>query len=339
MWLNVVWYILFIVIMAGYVILDGFDMGVGILHLLVAKTDEERRISINSIGPIWDGNEVWLITGGGALFAAFPMVYASLFSGFYSALMLVLLVLILRTVAIEFRSKRPAASWRSAWDVIFCAASLLMALLFGVAFGNVLGGVALDAQGNITTGLLALLNPFALVVGVTTVFMLGLHGGVYLTMKTGGELQARVRRVVSPAMLVFFVLNTLVVLATAVFHVHIYQQYRTYPWLIIFPAAALAALAAAWWFLRKGDDLKAFVGTSAMIACLILSGAAGLFPNLLISTIDAAYNLTIYNAASQPNTLTVMLIIALIGIPFVLLYTTGIYYIFRGKVTLGPRSY
>jgi cytochrome bd ubiquinol oxidase subunit II len=339
MWLNVVWYILFVVIIAGYVILDGFDMGVGILHLLVAKTDEERRISINSIGPIWDGNEVWLITGGGALFAAFPMVYASLFSGFYTALMLVLLVLILRTVAIEFRSKRPAASWRFAWDVTFCVASLLMALLFGVAFGNVLGGVALDAQGNITSGLLALLNPFALVVGVTTVFMLALQGGVYLTMKTGGELQARVRRVVPVAMLVFFILNTLVVLATVVFEPQIYHQYRTYPWLVIFPAAALAALVAAWWFLRKGDDLKSFIGTSAMIACLILSGAAGLFPNLLISTIDSAYNLTIYNAASQPNTLTVMLIIALIGIPFVLLYTAGIYYIFRGKVELGPRSY
>jgi cytochrome d ubiquinol oxidase subunit II len=339
MWLNVVWYILFVVIIAGYVILDGFDMGVGILHLLVAKTDDERRISLNSIGPIWDGNEVWLITGGGALFAAFPMVYASLFSGFYTAMMLVLLVLILRTVAIEFRSKRPAASWRSLWDVIFCVASLLMALLFGVAFGNVLGGVALDAQGNITSGLIALLNPFALVVGVTTVFKLGLQGGVYLTMKTGGELQARVRRIVPALMLVFFILNTLVVLATAVFHVHIFQQYRTHLWLVIFPAAALAALVAAWWFLRKGEDLKAFIGTSAMIACLILSGAAGLFPNLLISTIDSAYNLTIYNAASQPNTLAVMLIIALIGIPFVLLYTSGIYYIFRGKVVLGPRSY
>jgi cytochrome bd ubiquinol oxidase subunit II len=337
--LNVVWYVLFVVIIAGYVVLDGFDMGVGILHLLVAKTDDERRISLNSIGPIWDGNEVWLVTGGGALFAAFPMVYASLFSGFYTALMLVLLVLILRTVAIEFRSKRPGSGWRMTWDFVFWLSSLLMAVLFGVAFGNIIGGVALDRQGNITSGLLALLNPFALIIGVTTVFMLAMHGGVYLTMKTEGALQGRVRRLVPPLMLIFFILNTLVVAATFFLQIHIKDQYLAHPALAIFPALALAALVAAWVLLRRGYDFRAFVCSGLMIMFLILSVAAGLFPNLLVSNINRAYNLTAFNAASEPNTLAVMLVIAIIGMPFVLLYSSAVNYIFRGKVVLGPRSY
>jgi cytochrome d ubiquinol oxidase subunit II len=339
MWLNVVWYILFVVIISGYVILDGFDMGVGILHLFVARNDEERRVTLNSIGPIWDGNEVWLVTGGGALFAAFPFVYASLFSGFYTALMLLLLVLILRTVAIEFRSKRPGAGWRSLWDTVFGIASMLMALLFGVAFGNIISGVALNAQGDITARLIDLLSPFALLVGITTVAMLALHGSVYLTMKTDGALQDRVCNLAPKLMLVFFVLNTLTVLATILFRQEITQRYLTQIWPVIFPAGALAAVIVAWRFLRRSDYFRAFVATGVMILLLICAVAAGLFPNLLISTINPSYNLTVYNAASQPYTLAVMLFIALIGIPFVLLYTGGVYYIFRGKVVLGPRSY
>ena len=218
MWLNIVWYVLFVIIIAGYLIMDGFDLGVGILHPFLAKNDEERRISLNSIGPVWDGNEVWLVLGGGALFAAFPMVYASLFSGFYAAMMLVLLVLILRTVAIEFRSKRPSPRWRSAWDWVFFASSLGIALLLGVAFGNIMQGVLLDAQGNIGGTLLDLLNPYALLVGVTTVFMLATHGAIYLSMKTEGELLARVKRWIPRLMIVFFVLNTLLVVWTVLLH-------------------------------------------------------------------------------------------------------------------------
>jgi cytochrome bd ubiquinol oxidase subunit II len=324
MQLNVIWYVLFVVIIAGYVGLDGFDMGVGILHLLVAKTDEERRISLNSIG---------------ALFAAFPMVYASLFSGFYTALMLVLLVLILRTVAIEFRRKQPGPGWRMTWDFVFWFSSLLMAVLFGVAFGNVTGGVALDRQGNITSGLIALLNPFALLIGVTTVFLLAMHGGVYLTMKTKGALQGRVRRLVPGLMLIFVILNTLVVSATFFFQVHIKDQYLAHPALAIFPALALAAMIAAWLLLRRGNDFRAFLCSGVMIMCLILSVAAGLFPNLLVFNMNPGYNLTAFYEASEPNTLMVMLIIAIIGMPFVLLYTSAANYIFGGKVVLGPRSY
>ena len=178
--LNEIWFVLFVVIIAGYLILDGFDMGVGILHLPLARTDVERRTFLNSIGPVWDGNEVWLVLGGGVLFAVFPLVYASLFSGFYLAFMLVLLVMILRTVAIEFRSKEDSPRWRSAWDTVFGSASIGLALLLGVAFGNILSGVPLDAEGNITISLIDLLNPFALLVGVTTVAMFALHGAIFL---------------------------------------------------------------------------------------------------------------------------------------------------------------
>ncbi len=339
MWLNNVWYILFVVIIAGYLIMDGFDLGVGILHPFLAKTDNERRISLNSIGPVWDGNEVWLVLGGGVLFAAFPMVYASLFSGFYMAMMLVLLVLILRTVAIEFRSKRPSARWRSIWDWVFFASSLGIALLLGVAFGNIMGGVLLDSQGNIGGNLFTLLNPYALLVGVTTVLMLATHGAMYVSMKTEGDLQARANHWIPRLMVVFFVLNTLLVGWTVLAHEVIADRYLAQPLFVVFPALALAAVVAGWLMVRKGRYFIAFLLSSAMIAGLLFSAAIGLYPNLLVSSIDLAYNLTIFNASSQPNTLTVMLVMALIGMPFVLLYTAGVYYVFRGKVQLNAQSY
>ena len=339
MWLNIVWYALFVIIIAGYLIMDGFDLGVGILHPFLAKNDDERRISLNSIGPVWDGNEVWLVLGGGALFAAFPMVYASLFSGFYAAMMLVLLVLILRTVAIEFRSKRSSSKWRNAWDWVFFASSLGIALLLGVAFGNIMEGVLLDAQGNIGGTLLDLLNPYALLVGVTTIFMLATHGAIYLSMKTDGELLARVKRWIPRLMIVFFVLNTLLVFWTVLAHDAIANRYLQQPLLVVFPAAALAAVIAAWLMVRRGRYFAAFLLSAAMIAGLLFSAAIGLYPNLLISSIDSQYNLTIFNAASQANTLTIMLIMAVIGMPFVLLYTVGVYYIFRGKVQISSQSY
>jgi cytochrome d ubiquinol oxidase subunit II len=334
-----VWFVLFILIVSGYLILDGFDMGVGILHLPLARTDMERRTFLNSIGPVWDGNEVWLVLAGGVLFAVFPLVYASLFSGFYLAFMLVLLVMILRTVALEFRSKEASPRWRSTWDAVFGLASAGLALLLGVAFGNVLSGVPLDADGNIQVSLIDLLTPFALLVGVTTVAMLAAHGAIYLVMKTEGELQARLGRVLPRLLATFFVLNTLVVVAMVLFQQQITERYVNDIWPVIFPAAALLALIAAWTLVRRGEMFRAFIASSAMIALLIVSGAIGIYPNLLISTTDPAYNLTVTNAASADNTLMVCLVVALIGMPFVLLYTTGVYYIFRGKATVGPDSY
>jgi len=339
MTLEIIWFVLFVIIVAGYMILDGFDLGVGILHPFVARTDEERRVNLNSIGPIWDGNEVWLILAGGVLFAAFPFVYASLFSGFYVAFMLVLLVLIMRTVAIEFRSKRPARSWRSFWDIVFFVSSLLIAVLLGVAFGNIMEGVTLHENGDITMTLFELLRPFPILMGLTTAFMLATHGAIYLAMKTEGALHDRVRKIAPPLMIVFFALNTVIVFLTAVYREHILIAYLDRVWPVVFPALALVAVVVSYWMLRQGKDLYAFLASAAMIALLIFSAAAGLYPNLLISSLDPAYNLTVYNATAEANALRVMLIIALIGLPFVFLYTAGVYYFFRGKVRLDPTSY
>jgi cytochrome bd ubiquinol oxidase subunit II len=337
--LGDVWFGLFVVIIAGYLILDGFDMGVGILHPWVAKTDEERRLTLNSIGPIWDGNEVWIVLGGGVLFAAFAPVYASLFSGFYLALMLVLLVMILRTVSIEFRSKRPSQRWRQIWDWVFSISSLGLALLLGVAFGNIIAGVDLEQNGTVSESLIDLLNPYALLVGVTAVSMFALHGAHFLDLKTEGELERRVRRAIPLLMGVFFILTTATVISTAIWQDEVSDRFLDEIWPVIFPAAALGAFVASWWLYRTGRDFWAFVASAGTIALLIISGAVGMFPNLLISSINDSYNLTVDNSASAPSTLTVMLVVALIGMPLVLVYTAGIYYFFRGKTALGPDSY
>jgi cytochrome d ubiquinol oxidase subunit II len=333
------WFALFILIVAGYLILDGFDMGVGILHLPLARTDRERRLMLNSIGPIWDGNEVWLVLAGGGLFACFPLVYASLFSGFYLAFMLVLVTLILRAVAIEFRSKEPGSRWRSGWDIAFAASSLGLAFLLGVAFGNIVRGVPIDAAGNISVGLIELLSPFALLVGATTVAMFALHGALYLRMKLQGELLARLDGWVPRLAIAFAVLNTLVVGALLVEGSPITERYTQDIWPLIFPAGALVALIVAWRLLRAGRDFEAFVASGAMIGLLLISAAIGMYPNLLISSTDTAYNLTVSNAAAADYTLTVALVVAVIGMPFVLLYTAGVYYIFRGRTTVEPEGY
>jgi cytochrome d ubiquinol oxidase subunit II len=254
-------------------------------------------------------------------------------------MMLILLVLILRTVAIEFRSKRPAPRWRSFWDWVFFGSSLGIAVLLGVAFGNIMEGVPLDAQGNMRVPLLDLLNPFALLVGVTTIFMLATHGAIYLSMKTEGEQLQRVKRWIPRLMIAFFVLNTGVVAWTVLTHELIAERYLAQPLWALFPALALGAVLLAGYMVHRGHYFIAFLLSSAMIAGLLFSAAIGLFPNLLISTLDPAYSQTIFNAASEPNTLTVMLVIAVIGMPFVVLYTAGVYYIFRGRVQLGPSSY
>jgi cytochrome d ubiquinol oxidase subunit II len=337
--LNEIWFALFIVIIAGYVILDGFDLGVGMLHPFVAKTDAERRLTLNSIGPIWDGNEVWLVVGGGVLFAAFPMVYAALFSGFYWALMLVLLFLILRSVAIEFRGKRESHTWRGGWDAVFSVASYALALLFGVAIGNIVAGVPLNQSGDISVSFVQLLKLFPDLVGLTAIALLAMHGGLYLAVKTAGEIYARVQRLVPRAAAFFAVLGLIVVaLMFSRDYVEV-QPFKDSPWKLVFPIAAAVAFASIWFFRGKGSDVAAFFGSSVMLGLLLITAGVGMYPNLLVSTIDPAYDMTATNAASQPETLRVMLVVAVIGFPFVLLYTAGVQYLFRGKVKLSPDSY
>lgn len=339
MWLQTLWFVLYVGIIAGYVILDGFDLGVGILSPFVARSDRDHRMLLNAIGPVWDGNEVWLVLGGGALFAAFPIVYASLFSGFYLAMMLVLLVLILRTIAIEFRSLRDSAAWRATWDWFFFASSLGIAFLLGVALGNVIRGVEMDASGELDVSLVDLLNPYSLAVGAVAVAMLCLHGGIFLALKVYGELLDRIVALVPRLMVVFFVLMTGLVAWTLTLDNEVSDRFADRPWTVVFPLLALVAALVAWRSIRSGSHLAAFGSSVAMIGLLMASVAAGLYPVMLASSTDSAYDLTIHNASSAEPTLRVMTVFAVIGIPFVLLYTAGVYYFFRGRVVLDDDGY
>ncbi len=337
--LNTIWFALVGVLLTGYVVLDGFDFGVGMLHLFVAKRDEERRVLLNAIGPVWDGNEVWLLTGGGALFAAFPNVYATVFSGFYLALMALLCALIFRAVAIECRSKRDTPRWRACWDVAFAGGSTVAALLLGVAMGNLARGVPIAADGEFAGSFLGLLNPYSLAMGVTTVVLFALHGALYLVLKTEGELQARVRRWVAPLGAVFGVCFVGVTLATAFGAPRLIAVFERAPWLNAVLAAVVAAILAIPLATKRGKAFVAFLASSTTIAGLMVLFAVGSYPVLVFSNPSPVHSLTAFNAASSPKTLAVMLVIALIGMPLVIGYTAFIYRIFRGKVKITKASY
>jgi cytochrome bd ubiquinol oxidase subunit II len=343
MWLDDVWFALLVVIIAGYLILDGFDIGVGILLPFAGRSDAERRTVLNSVGPVWDGNEVWLVVGGGVLFGAFPIVYASVLSGFYWPIMLLLLGLILRTVAIEFRSRRRRPGWRATWDAVFFASSLALALLLGIAFGNILTGVPLNASGQIVIGSpLDLLHPFPLWMGLTTVVLLTLHGALYLNLKTEGRLQARLRGWIPGLFAAFAVVAAVTTVWLLLSGDRAAHTYRSDPWFVGFPLGVVAAFIVAASFSMRGGpsgQIGAFFASAVMLALLLASLAIGLYPDLLPSTIDPKYGMTVSNASSAPETLTVMLVFAVIGIPFVLLYTAGVQYLFRGKVQLTEESY
>jgi len=336
--LNVIWFGLIGILLTGYAVLDGFDLGVGALHLLTRK-DEHRRLMINSIGPVWDGNEVWLVTGGGALFAAFPEVYATVFSGFYLAFMLLLCMLIFRAVAIEFRSKHAGQRWRQVWDVSFSVASIGCSLLLGVAFGNVIWGVPLGAEREFVGSFLGLLNPYALLVGVTTAALFIMHGAIYVVLKTEGELHDIARGWVNNTIIFFIICYGLTTMATLLYIPHMSQHMRDYPGFFVVPVLTMLAVANIPREIHHGRDFLAFLSSGATITGLMALVAIGIFPNLVLSRPNPEWSLTIYNAASSPRTLTIMLIIAAIGVPLVLAYTSSIYYIFRGKVKLDTMSY
>jgi cytochrome d ubiquinol oxidase subunit II len=336
--LNITWFILFTVLITGYAVLDGFDLGVGILHLF-AKDENERRNNINLIAPVWDGNEVWLLTGGGALFAAFPVVYATVFSGFYLALILLLLALIFRAVSIEFRSKLDSQRWKRAWDYGFGIGSLLPSILFGVAVGNIIRGLPINEKGMFTGSFLGLLNPYSILIGLLSCTLFIMHGSIYLAMKTEGDQKSRAISIVSKtwvALIVLYIAATLLTMVTSPF---MFEGLFTNPvfWLLfIFLLSGIIYIPIA---LEQKNTGKAFLSSSVIISCMIGLLAVGLFPRLVPSITDLNYSFTIYNASSTPRTLLTMLVIALIGMPLVIGYTIFIYRVFKGKVVIDEESY
>ncbi len=324
--LTTIWFALIAILWIGYFVLEGFDFGVGILLPFLGRGDRERRALINTIGPVWDGNEVWVLVAGGATFAAFPEWYATLFSGFYLALFLILVALIVRGVAFEFRSKRPDPAWRSRWDLAIFVGSLLPAFLWGVAFANIVRGVPIDARHQFTGDLFTLLNPYGLLGGLTLLALFLTHGAVFLALKTTGDLRRRANAWAGRLGLVAAVVAVLFLAWT--------QAIRGGPASLALSVVAAVALVGALLANRVGREGWAFVGSAVTIAVAVASLFVGLFPNVMPSTLDVAYSLTTTNAASTPYTLTIMTWVAVVFTPLVLIYQGWTYWVFRRRVAV-----
>jgi len=333
--LNTLWFWIIGILFTGFFILEGFDYGVGILLPFFGKDDDERRIIINTIGPFWDGNEVWVIAAGGTMFGAFPHWYATMFSGFYLALILLLLALIVRGVAFEFRSKDARRGWRYFWDWMIFIGSFVPALLWGVAFGNLMRGVPINAQMEFAGDFLTLLNPYALLVGVFAVAVMTLHGALFLLLRTEDDLAARVRSAVNRLWLIAFGLYVVTLIASALATDMLSRP--TQP--IIVAILGGVALFAANRLHQQKRDGWAFTMTALAIAATLVTFALTLYPRVMISTLKPEWSLTIYNAAATPYTLSVMTVVALIFIPGVIVYQAWTYHIFRQRVTRKTLEY
>ncbi len=329
--LQITWFVLWAVLWAVYFMLDGFVLGLGFTSRFIAKNDTEKRILINSVGPVWDGNEVWLITAGGATFAAFPTTYALMFSYLYTALLLLLFSLIVRGVSFEFRGKIDSSTWKQSWDNAITVSSFLPALLFGVAFGNIFKGLPMDASGY-HGGLISLLNPYGILTGLLFVFLFAVHGALYSTVKTTGDLSDRAfalaRMLWIPLLLI-----AVVFLGYTAYATKLYDNYMKAPVLFIIPVVAVLALVAVQAFMFYKKPLKAFTASCITIVFVVLTGVAGLFPNLIPSSLDPAYSLTIFNSSSSQYTLRIMTVVAFIFVPTVIAYKIWVYRIFRAPVT------
>ena len=327
--LNTLWFILIAVLFIGYFFLEGFDYGVGMLVPFMGKTDEERRVLINSIGTFWDGNEVWLLTAGGAMFAAFPNWYATLFSGFYLALILMLLGLIIRGVSFEFRSKDKNPKWRNLWDWTLSIGSFIPALLWGVAVADIWRGVPIDQNMTYVGGFFNLLNPYALLGGLTFLFVFLYHGTLFLNLKLEGELLGKAKSTALKLWIPTVILFVLFYLYSFS-ETNLLQAGVLITWIVPLTAAVLLILS---YFMLKGDKPGwAFIFMGLTIALTVVMVFGALYPNVLPSTLNPAYSLTVHNASSSPYTLKVMSIVALIFVPIVLVYQAWTYYIFRQRV-------
>jgi cytochrome bd ubiquinol oxidase subunit II len=339
MTLEVLFYSVIILSMICYAVLDGFDLGVGILHLFTKK-DEERRIFLNSIGPVWDGNEVWLVIVVGALFAGFPDVYAVILSTFYIPTMLFLVGLITRAVSIEFRSKRDSLLWRKTWDVLFAMGSLGIAFGVGVALGNIIQGVPLNSDHVFVGTFKDFISPYAILIGTTTVALFTMHGAIYLVMKTEGELHNKIKKWVPLTILFFIYSYAMTTYSTLYDKPYMIEHMLHYPLLLLVPVLGLSAILAVPFLMKRGKDGWAFIASCLSIVFLLSLASIGTFPYMVRSTIDPASNsLIIFNSASSQLTLKVLMVIVAIGVPLVLGYGFYIYRLFRGKVKLDDHSY
>jgi len=343
--MGFIWFWLVAVMIVGYVVLDGFDLGVGVLHLFLVRTEEDRQTSLRSIGPVWDGNEVWLLAGGGTLYFAFPLLYASAFSGFYLPLMIVLWLLILRGVSLELRNHIDVGVWRALLDGVFGLASALLAVFFGAALANVLRGVPLQADGYfflpLWTNLQPGINPgildwYTVIGGLVALTALTLHGALWLTIKTSGELAERARRIVTPLGLLVAALTVVSLVATMAVRPASLDNYFRYPLTFVVPVGVVASLAGVWLFNRKAQPVKAFLSSCLYLFFMLAGACWGLYPTLLPATTGQDRNITLSRAISGPHTLAVGLVWWGFGMVLALSYIIFVYSKFRGKVDFHP---
>jgi cytochrome d ubiquinol oxidase subunit II len=330
--LEAVWFFLWGLLWALYFMTDGFDLGIGALYPVLGKSEADKRTMINAIGPLWDGNEVWLLTAGGVTFAAFPLVYSVMFSSLYSALMLILFALIIRGVSFEFRNKIESNAWIKIWDACIFIGSIAPAILFGVAFANIFRGIPFDDQGLYHGTLLTLLNPYGLLGGVLFLLLFVQHGANWLAIRAEGDLRARAVKMshtIWPALLVAAVLF---LIATA-FATSLYDNYLAQPLLFVVILVTVAALLGIRYYLKQTDMLKAWFASALTIVGATFFGVIGLYPNLFPSSIDPRFSLSAHNASSSPLTLKIMLTVAVLFVPLVLAYQIWTYNMFKDKVT------
>ncbi len=340
--METIWFIILAAMLIVYSILDGFDFGTGIIYLFVARNDADRRTVLNAIGPFWDGNEVWLIAAGGALFLAFPSAYSAGFSGFYLALFIVLWLLILRGISIELRSHLHNPLWSSFWDVVFCFSSGLLAFILGVALGNLIRGVPLNSSGyffvalwtNFKTGPQpGILDWYTILVGLLSVSLLGLHGAGFIALKTSGKIKTRSRQIARQLFGVILVLSALATVSTFIIQPDVFRNYRHHPLGFVLPALTLAALAGIFYFSRQKKEAAMFGASSLLIAALMGSAVFSLYPNILMSGYSPEFSLTIYNASAPTESLRIALMWYLPGMLLALGYTVFMYRTFRKKIT------
>ncbi len=331
-------YGVFMFAIIAYTTLDGFDLGVGCLHLFT-KTDQERRIMINAIGPVWDGNSTWIVIGGGVLFAAFPKAFSILGPNLYTAFMCLLFGFMLRAAAIEFRSKKEGSTWRSFWDICFFIASLTLAVVVGLFLGNLIQGVPLNNQGVFEGGFFDLLTPYTLTIALLGISCFAMHGSLYVLMKTEGKFHDKIRSWTKITVACFLVMWILASLFTFTHQPHMLRPFISYPWLAILPLLSLASILAIPYSVRHKQDARAFLFSCSSIFFMLALFVIGTFPNIARSTIDPAASLTFMNSSVTEKALWILVGVSLTGVPLSFFYVPYLYRVFKGKVTLDKMSY